>query len=89
MTIAALGLKPSTPCPSLPPVRVSFRHGASSSLSGLTSNPRFYEHLMGWPIGWSDAAQPATGFAAWLRRSRGELSRLLTSDNSPLCASSI
>ncbi len=74
--VGAMGLSPSTTCPSSPPVRVSFKHGETSSLVTLISNPRFYEHAMGWPIGWTAPEEPVTGFAAWLRRSRGELSRL-------------
>jgi hypothetical protein len=62
--------------PSLPPVRVTFWHGNGSLTSGLISNPRFYEMVMGWPIGWTNVAQPVTGFAAWLQRSRSALSRL-------------
>ena len=59
------------------PVRVSFRSGNGSFLSGLISNPRFYDLIMGWPIGWSAPEEPVMGFAAWLQRSRGELSKLL------------
>ncbi|MBB6191214.1 hypothetical protein FHS51_001436 [Sphingobium wenxiniae] len=77
IAIHALGLRPTaTRRPSSLPVRVTFPHGRQSSIAMLVSNPRFYEHLMGWPIGWSEPAQPVTGFAAWLRRSRGALSRL-------------
>ncbi|BAV64758.1 site-specific DNA methylase [Sphingobium cloacae] len=77
LVIRGLGLSMSGTCPSSPPVRVSFKHGPTSSLVGLISNPRFYEHLMGWPIGWTAPEEPVTGFAVWLRRSRGALSRLL------------
>jgi hypothetical protein len=31
---------------------------------------------MGWPIGWNDPSRPVTGWRAWRRRMRGELSRL-------------
>lgn len=64
--------------PSSLPVRVSFKHGNGSFVSGLTPNPPFYELIMGWPIGWTDPERPVTGFAAWLRRSRGLFSRLLS-----------
>jgi len=57
-------------------VRVSFRTGTGSYIGGLISNPRFFEHVMGWPIGWSAPEEPVTEYAAWLRRSRIELSRL-------------
>lgn len=84
MTMRQAGFRPmqlSMPCRSSPPVRVSFKHGTGSSLGGLISNPRFYEHLMGWPIGWTDPEAPVTGFAAWLLRSRGQLSKLISSAN--------
>jgi hypothetical protein len=64
---------------SLPEVRLNFQHGTGSSLAGLISNPQFYELVMGWPIGWSDPGVPVTEFARWLQRSRGQLSRVLTS----------
>ncbi len=63
-------------CHSLPPVRVTFWHGKNSLTNGLISNPRFYEMVMGWPIGWTKAEVPVTAFAAWLQRSRGQLSKL-------------
>lgn len=62
-----------------PPVRVSFKHGNGSSLRDLTPNPQFYEHLMGWPTGWTAPGAPATEYAAWLQRARGQFSSLLTS----------
>lgn len=68
----------ATPAPS-PQVRVSFKHGSGSFVSGLTPNPRFYEQMMGWPIGWTAPGEPVTEFAAWLQQSRGQFSRLLTS----------
>jgi len=64
---------------SSPRVRVSFKHGKGSSLRDLIPNPLFYELTMGWPIGWTAPEAPATGYAAWLRHSRGAFSRLLTS----------
>lgn len=63
---------------SLPLGRLSYRHGRSSSLAGLICNPRFYELIMGWPIDWTAPEVPATEFAAWLQRSRGQFSKLLT-----------
>ncbi|MDX3908439.1 MAG: hypothetical protein QHC67_01275 [Sphingobium sp.] len=81
LTIKALGLGAIQGQPGFSlPVRVSFKSGNGSFMTSLVSNPRFHELLMGWPTGWSDPAQPATGFAAWLRRSRGALSRLTTSE---------
>lgn len=78
LILRSIGWKP-TPldCPSLPPVRVTFWHGNGSLTSGLISNPRFYELLMGWPIGWTNIEVSVTGFAAWLLRSRGQLSKLI------------
>ena len=58
------------------PARVTFWNGNKSLTSTLISNPRFYEMVMGWPIGWTKAEVSVTGFAAWLRRSRIALSRL-------------
>lgn len=58
------------------PVRVSFKHGPTSSIVGLISNPRFYEMTMGWPIDWTAPGASVTGFAAWQRRMRGELLKL-------------
>ena len=60
------------------PVRVSFKNGKRSFLTGLTSNPRFYEMIMGWPIGWTAPGEQVTAYAAWLQRSRSQFSRLLT-----------
>lgn len=71
--MGALGVSLSTISPYSRQVRVSFKHGATSSLTALISNPRFYELTMGWPIGWSAPEESVTGFAAWLQRSRGEL----------------
>jgi hypothetical protein len=64
---------------SSPRVRVSFKHGKTSSLRDLIPNPQFYEMTMGWPIGWTAPGAPVTGYAAWLERARGQFSRLLTS----------
>ncbi|MDB5432440.1 MAG: site-specific methylase [Caulobacter sp.] len=64
--------------PSSPPVRLTLRAGKGSFADGLISNPAFYELTMGWPIGWTEPGAPVTGFAAWLRASRGQLLRLRT-----------
>jgi hypothetical protein len=80
LMLKALGWSARTATsPSSPPVRVSFKHGKASYLGGLIANPRFYEMVMGWPIGWTAPGEQATEFAAWLRRSRGRFSNLLTS----------
>lgn len=63
------------------PVRVSFKFGSGSFIDGLISNPRFFEHAMGWPIGWSAPGEPVTEFVRWKQRSRIELSRLILSAN--------
>lgn len=76
-------------CRSMPPVRVTFGHGKQSYFANLISNPRFYEMVMGWPIGWTAPEQPVTEFQAWLQRSRGQFSKLLSAfphwiDETPL-----
>lgn len=76
LALKALGWRPMAMPRSSRRVRVSFKFGTGSFIGGLISNPRFYEHVMGWPIGWSAPGEPVTGYAAWLRRSRIELSRL-------------
>lgn len=82
MVLKAVGWTASmATSPSSLPVRVSWQHGKKSFLAGLTPNPRFYEMIMGWPIGWTDAEQPVTEFPAWLLRSRGLFSRLLSEFN--------
>jgi len=79
LIMKALGWTPTTAMyPSSPPVRVSFQHGRTSFVGALISNPRFYEMVMGWPIEWTEPEAPATEFAAWLRRSRGLFSSLLS-----------
>ena len=82
MAMRALGWRPVVPltpeCRSSPRVRVSFRSGTGSFTCDLISNPRFFEHTMGWPIGWTAPGERVTGYAAWLRRSRTELSRLIS-----------
>lgn len=79
MTLQALGI-PLTAIrsSSSPPVRLSMRTGPGYLLDGLKPNPLFYEMLMGWPMFWTAPGLSVTGFAAWLRRSRGQFSRLLT-----------
>jgi hypothetical protein len=77
MILQACGWQAGELNPSSPPVRVTFRHGKGSFGDGLISNPAFFEMVMGWMIGWTEPGRPVTGFAAWLRRSRGQLSRLL------------
>lgn len=77
--VRALGLDPASISPSSSsPLRISFKHGPGSSPGDLTSNPRFYEKVMGWPTDWTAPGAQVTEFAAWLRLSRGRLSELLT-----------
>ncbi len=44
--------------------------------SQMTLNPRFTERLMGWPMGWTELELAETEWFRWLRRMRGELSRM-------------
>ncbi len=77
--LKALGLDPASAASTcLSPVRVSFKHGRGSSTADQTSNPRFYEKVMGWPTDWTAPGAPVTEFPAWLLASRGRLSELLT-----------
>jgi len=76
IVMRAMGWTPIAMPPSPHPVRVSFSFGAGSSISDLISSPRFFDWMMGWPIGWTAPGEPVTGFSAWLRRSRGALSAL-------------
>lgn len=76
LVMRALGWTPLLKYRSSLPVRVSFKFGTGSFVDGLISNPRFFEHAMGWPIGWTAPGEPVTGFAAWLQRSRIALSAL-------------
>ncbi len=79
LTLKALGWRSAMKgCLSSLPVRVSFKHGKSSFYGTLMPNPRFYELIMGWPIGWTEPEAPVTGYAAWLQRSRGQFLKLLT-----------
>lgn len=64
--------------PSSLPVRVTYPHGSGSSITGLISNPRFFEMIMGWPIDWTAPGARVTEYQAWLRRSRGQFLNLLT-----------
>lgn len=61
-----------------PPLAPAIPAGQTSSTSTRRLNPRFVEWLMGWPIGWTDCDSPVTGFSPWLRRSRTELSAMLS-----------
>ena len=81
--LQAAGWQPTmtTAARSSPPVRVSFNFGTGSYASDLISNPRFFEHAMGWPIGWTAPGVPVTGYAAWLQRSRIALSQLTSRAN--------
>jgi hypothetical protein len=81
LVLMALGWTAAMASRSSPPVRVSFNGGNGSFMGELTSNPRFFEHVMGWPIGWTAPGEPVTGFAAWLRRSRIALSQLTSPGN--------
>ncbi|BBF70172.1 hypothetical protein SBA_ch1_23720 [Sphingomonas bisphenolicum] len=84
LVMKAIGWKPEARSTGYSlPVRVSFKSGTGSFMGDLVSNPRFSDQMMGWPIGWSDPARPATGYAAWLQLSRGKLSRLLTGNRRP------
>jgi len=58
------------------PLHLSLTVGTRYSPGDLTFNPNFSDWLMGWPIGWTAPRQPVTGWSAWLRRMRGELSKL-------------
>lgn len=75
--LQALGVARRTTCRCSHPVRVNLKSGPGSWQAGLISNPAFYEMAMGWPVGWPEPEAPVTGFAVWLRRSRGALSALL------------
>ncbi len=79
LVLRSMGWTPaSTGSRSSLPGLVSFTLGKGSLMSALIPNPRFYELMMGWPIGWSAPGEPVTGYAAWLQRARGRFSRLLT-----------
>lgn len=76
LILQALGWRPGKASPSSPPVRVTFNGGRGSFIATLISNPRFFELIMGWPIGWTAPGAPVTGFAAWLQHSRTALWQL-------------
>ncbi|MBB4268322.1 hypothetical protein GGD89_003989 [Roseospira visakhapatnamensis] len=79
--LAALGIDPRpTRSPCSRPIRVTLRPGTMCSAETLDLNPRFGEWVMGWPIGWTACAPLETAFAPWLRRSRTELSRRLSTE---------
>ncbi|MGD9869107.1 MAG: hypothetical protein AB7U38_14030 [Hyphomicrobiales bacterium] len=76
----AMGARPG-PRPSYPyslPLHVTCRPGTRYCDGDLILSPSFGDLIMGWPPGWSDTAVPVTEWSRWLRRSRGELSRLLS-----------
>ena len=58
------------PFPSSHRVRVIFGNGEKSSDAGPSLNPAFTDHLMGWPLGWTDPLRPVTGWSRWLQRAR-------------------
>ena len=69
------------------PARTISKAGGNTCGATRVLNPAFVEALMGWPVGWTDVrirlntaptgcASPETAWCRWLRRMRGELSRL-------------
>jgi len=60
------------------PIRMSLMGGKSYWLANLISNPLFFERTMGWPKGWTNCAASVTEFPAWLQRSRGLFSKLIS-----------
>jgi hypothetical protein len=60
------------------PLHLMVLAGSRLCDNGLDLNPRFTDWVMGWPIGWTNPERPVTEFAAWLRRSRIELSMRLS-----------
>lgn len=50
--------------------------GSPSSPSTRRLNPRFVEHLMGWPEGWTRFGCSETQLSLWKRQSRSELLRI-------------
>ena len=68
-TNALLGrAAPRWSCPSSPPAPPTQTPGSGSSQGGRRLNPLFVEHLMGWPIGWTDFAP--VEMASWLSKAR-------------------
>lgn len=80
LLITACGARPTKPFsfPSSHSLHLTLQAGPRSSINDLTFNPNFSDWLMGWPIGWTDPTRPVTGWSAWLRHMRGELSKLPT-----------
>ncbi|WP_342212861.1 hypothetical protein [Rhizobium sp. CFBP 8762] len=80
LLMKACGARPTKPFSfqSSRPLHLSLNAGARSSTTDLTFNPNFSDWIMGWPIGWTDPTQPVTEWSLWLRRMRGELSKLPT-----------
>jgi hypothetical protein len=80
LLMKACGARPTKPFsfPSTHPLHLTLNAGPRSSINDLTFNPNFSDWVMGWPIGWTDPMRPVTEWSAWLRRMRGELSRLPT-----------
>jgi hypothetical protein len=78
LTMRALGWNPGRAIRSSHPIQISFKTGLKSFHGSLTSNPRFQDWMMGWPENWTSATAPVTEFAAWLRLSRGQLSKLIS-----------
>jgi hypothetical protein len=76
----AAGLKPAqTPVyPSSRPLHVTLKPGTRTCPGDWTFNPNFSDWMMGWPIGWSDPAQPVTELSRWRQLMHTELSRLPT-----------
>ena len=67
--LIASGWTPA-PFPSSHRVRVSFGNGEKYSTSGPALNPAFTDHLMVWPVGWTEPLQPVTGWSQWQQRAR-------------------
>jgi hypothetical protein len=61
-----------------PPPDHPTQDGQTSSDTRRTLNPRFVEWMHGWPVGLTSCELRVTGFQAWLLRSRGELSKILS-----------
>jgi hypothetical protein len=61
-----------------PLARTSSKRGAKSSAATPKLNPRFVEHLMGFPAGWTDCEPLATElFRLWQRTHSSALRELL------------
>lgn len=70
---------PNYVCHCLPPALRLSMPGSKSSRSTRRLNPRFVEHLMGWPLGWSliGSALPAMEWCRWQRLMHSSLCLLL------------